>query len=265
VNGYIKDYRKEIESDIWMMPPLYHRVWQYLKYMVNHEDAEIPMKDGTKFKIEIGQHLTSLRGISKGISWYEGRVLKEPNPKTIKVILNWLEKVRMIDVSSGRGNREYTLVTLLNWDIYQSKEERGNSKVTAEKQRADINKNDKNDKEKDICIYRQFKHLSLTEEEFNRLLDDGYSKELIDNTLDSIENYSKNKNYTSLNLTVRKWIKKEGNHGYSNVKSFRPRETTDREHLENDAQKAKGTQNGKSNSAGFTGNAEHDLDQFVRR
>jgi hypothetical protein len=59
VQGFIKDYRKELESDIRIMPPLYHRTWQYLKYMINHSDNEIPMNDGTKFLVKAGQHLTS--------------------------------------------------------------------------------------------------------------------------------------------------------------------------------------------------------------
>lgn len=147
MSGYIKDHRKELDSDIWIMPPLYHRVWQYLKYKVNHEEAEIPMNDGTKFKIQPGQHLTSVRGIAQGVGWYEGHLRKEPNPKTIKTILDWLVKVRMIEVDCGRGNRQYTLITLSNWDLYNKREEQGNSKVTADgevrKQSADINKNDK--------------------------------------------------------------------------------------------------------------------------
>jgi hypothetical protein len=37
-------------------------------------------------------------------------------------------------------------------------------------------------------IYRQFKHLILTQEEFNKL-NEKYTKEAIDNILDNIENY----------------------------------------------------------------------------
>jgi hypothetical protein len=143
VQGYIKDHRKELESAIWMMPPLYHRTWQYLKYTVNHQDNTIPMRDGTFLTIKAGQHLTSVRDIAKNIGWYEGVKYKEPNPKTVSTILEWLEKQSMIKIDRGKGNRQYTLISLINWDFYQQNYVEGNSKVTASKQCADINKNDK--------------------------------------------------------------------------------------------------------------------------
>lgn len=145
--GYIKDHRKELESDIWLMPPLYHRTWQWLKYNVNHADNEIPMRDGTRMLIKRGQRLTSVRDIAKGISWYEGKKYKEPNPKTVSAILEWMIKTDMILINRGQGNREYTLITLINYEIYNEKESQGNSKVTPDgeggEQQADINKNDK--------------------------------------------------------------------------------------------------------------------------
>ena len=56
-------------------------------------------------------------------------------------------------------------------------------------------------------IYREFKHLKLTLEEFNRV-SKIYDKEDIDSCLDSIENHTKNINYTSLNLTLQNWLKR---------------------------------------------------------
>lgn len=147
MKGFIKDYRQELKSDIWLMPPLYHRVWQWLKYMVNHEDNEIPMRDGSRMLIKKGQHLTSVRGIAQGVGWYEGARWKEPNPKTITSILKWMEQQGMITITRGKGNRQYTLITLENWGVYQSKKSEGNTKHTGSKQETDINKNDKNDKE----------------------------------------------------------------------------------------------------------------------
>jgi len=155
LKGYIKDYRKELQSDIWLMPPLYHRVWQYLKYQVNHQKGRVPMTDGTFKTVLPGQHLTSIRNIANGVSWYERGVEKTPNPRTISKILDWLEKQSMISIERGKGNRQYTLITLLNWDLYQSSEDESNSKETvstsARQQSVHINKNDKecikNDKE----------------------------------------------------------------------------------------------------------------------
>jgi hypothetical protein len=146
VGGWIKDYRQELDSDIWMMPPLYHRVWQWIKYKVNHEDGYVPLRDGGRQEVLKGQHMTSIRQIAQGVGWYEGRKWKEPNPKTIRAILKWLEQQGMITITTFRGNNGYTLLTVVNWEIYQSKNDEGNNEHPFEKQRTDINKNDKNDK-----------------------------------------------------------------------------------------------------------------------
>ncbi len=63
-------------------------------------------------------------------------------------------------------------------------------------------------KETKVKEYRKFAHLTLSIEEFDSINED-YTKEQIDTILDSIENYAKNTTYTSLNLTARKWLKKE--------------------------------------------------------
>lgn len=102
------------------------------------------MADGTKLKIKRGQHLTSIRKIAQGIGWYERGLWKEPNPKTISQILEWMTSAGMIRVDNG--NRKYTLITIVNWDLYQSNDNESNSKVTVSKQSLETNNNDKNDK-----------------------------------------------------------------------------------------------------------------------
>ena len=120
MRGYIKDHRQELISDIWKMPPLYHRVWQWLKYKVNYEDAVIPFPDGSKVTVKAGQHLTSVRKIAAGVGWHERGLWKEPNPKTISEVLKWLENDGMI-IADG-GNSKYTLITLVNWALFQRDE-----------------------------------------------------------------------------------------------------------------------------------------------
>lgn len=134
--GWIYDFRQELDSTIWQMPPMYHRVWQYLKYTVNHSPARIPNKDGTFTDIAPGQHATSYRYLAKGVGYYEGTKWKEPNPKTIKAILDWLVTQNMITI---QGNTYGTVVTVVNWSLYQSEKVKGNGKETEKKHFVDTN------------------------------------------------------------------------------------------------------------------------------
>ena len=60
-------------------------------------------------------------------------------------------------------------------------------------------------KEEDKYIYRSFKHLSISIDEFNKLCID-YTKHQIEDILDQIENNANNKKYTSLYLTAKNWL-----------------------------------------------------------
>ena len=141
------------------MPPLYLRVFERLVLEANHQDNEIPYREkGSKVVgkklIKRGEKLTSVRDICRWIAWYERGKLKEPNPKTVQDILDWLEENCMIEIYGDKGNRKETHYKIVNYNTYQDKEDEevtreeqgSNSKVTENKQSLDTNKNVKNDK-----------------------------------------------------------------------------------------------------------------------
>jgi hypothetical protein len=150
-NGYIKFYRKIIDSEIYQMPPLYLRVFERLIIEANHQDTTIPFKDSPSGKktVKRGERVTSLGQIANWVGWYERGIFKIPNKKTIKVILEWLGKAKMIGFL---GNGQYTHYFVINYDTYQSEPA---TKVTVKKRSLDTNKNDKNDKNKYIVEFEK--------------------------------------------------------------------------------------------------------------
>lgn len=116
--GYTKAWRKELKSDIWKMPPLYHRVWFYLRQKANWETRLLPTRQIPKMGMWIspGMLVTSYQILAEGVSYYSDGRLKVPNKRTIMVILEWLEEYSMITrISNGLG----TVIFINNWDIYQ--------------------------------------------------------------------------------------------------------------------------------------------------
>jgi len=114
--GFIKTWRKELESDIWKMPPLYHRVWHYLLLEVSWEKNIFPTRNLFGIHLNPGQGLFSIQMIIDGVAWRERNVIKKPNKKTILDILKWLEFNRMIGrESNGNG----TFISVMKWHRYQ--------------------------------------------------------------------------------------------------------------------------------------------------
>ena len=60
----------------------------------------------------------------------------------------------------------------------------------------------------DENVYRGFKHLKLMKAQYETLIALGYTKAIIDETLDDIENFSGNSKYVDLFITTKKWLKK---------------------------------------------------------
>ena len=82
--GFTKAYRKELNSNIWKMSPLYHRVFYYLRQKAEWTPNIFPTSRKFGIALNPGQLITSMSIIAKDVSWKEYGVRKEPNKKTIK-------------------------------------------------------------------------------------------------------------------------------------------------------------------------------------
>ena len=153
--GFTKSYRKELDSDIWKMPPLYQRVFFYLRQEAVWQPESFPTRKVFNIALNPGQLITSFSIIANGVAWYEYGVKKVPNKKIIKDILGWLEGNSMVTVYS---NRHGTFIVLTNWDTYNAIEakkvtQKKLAKVTQKKRNVDTLKEGLEVKEKKKEIY----------------------------------------------------------------------------------------------------------------
>jgi hypothetical protein len=162
--GWIKLHRKTLDSKVFQNEKLLKTfVWCLLK--ASHKEYEF-FHGRQKISLRPGQFIT---GRKKA-----GEELDMP-PSTAWFYLNLLKADSTIDIKS---NNKYSLITLINWGLYQSDGDNFNSnldsnldnKRTTNGQQTDTYKNNKNDKKDLIYV--------LTADE-NNFLD----------TLATIENY----------------------------------------------------------------------------
>lgn len=203
--GWVKIHRKFIEWQWFGNSECVH-LFIYVLLKANHADK---MWQG--HEVKRGQLITSIANLSAntGIS-----------QRSIRTLLKKFQNTGEIEVKT---TNKFTLITLCKYECYQVVEEENdkqngtqptNKRQTTDKQLT-TNKNYKNDKNEknEENIYRQFDHLKITQPEFDKLVAEGYTPEQVDNILDRIENYKKNRDYKNLYMTAKNWLAKEPKHG----------------------------------------------------
>lgn len=202
--GWIALHRRIQKHWIYQDPEKY-RAWTTILLEVNHSKQKVNIKNNL-IEVERGESLNSLDtwAILFGKKW---------NKSKVRRFFTLLAEDSMIELIPAKKT---THLKVLNYDTYQLGRNANETKVkrkrnTNETQMTPNNndKNDKNEKKKKKEMYRKVQHLSLSTEEFDKLRELGYSKRVIDDILDAMENYAKLRNYKSAYLTALKWLKKE--------------------------------------------------------
>lgn len=132
--GWIKLYRKSLDSQIWQNPHLW-QLWCYCLLRANHKTAWVSVKTGkgeTQVRLQPGQFIFG--------RFEAAKTLKATPSGTYKR----LQKLKKAENLTTQNCVHYTLVTVNNWESYQS----GNTQVTPKEHPSNTDKNDKNDKNK---------------------------------------------------------------------------------------------------------------------
>lgn len=143
MQGWIKLHRKLLENPIIKKPELL-QIFLYCLLKANHEPEKI-LFNGEEMVIQRGQFVTGRNVLSNDLN---------QNGRTLYDRLKILKNLKIINIKT---NNKFSLVTVVNYGLYQSTDGEANSnsnnEPTTSQQQANTNKNDKNDKE---YIYGDF-------------------------------------------------------------------------------------------------------------
>jgi len=196
--GYVKLFRKLLEWE-WYDDANTFRLFMHCLMKANYQD-----KVWHGIKVNRGSFLTSRDKLADELKL---------SVQNIRTAISHLESTGELTNKPTNKNR---IVSVCNYESYQVKKDATNQQAnqqltinqpTTNQQLTTTNKekNIKNDKKEEV--YRKFAHLSLSQKEFEGLIEKGITKIEIDDLCDKIENYKKNTNYKSLNLTIQSWYK----------------------------------------------------------
>lgn len=201
-NGWISIHRQLLDHWLWKENREFSKAeaWIDILMNVNHTPQEVVIKT-TVYKVGRGESIMSLDTWGKRWKW---------NKSKVRRFLSLLQEQSMIEL---KNETQTTRLTVCKYDSYQVQRNTNETQMkrkrnASETQMTPNNNGNKENKENNENNYREFAHLSLSQIEYDKL-NEFWSKKQIDEILDSIENYAKNKSYTSLYLTCRKWLTKE--------------------------------------------------------
>ena len=108
--GFVLLYRKTIDSRVFQNANLY-KVWSWCLCKASHKEQWVPMQTGrgiTEVHIYPGQFIFGRKVAAKEL------LMK---PSSVRNRMEKLKNMRNVDI---QPDRHYSVITILNWDIYQN-------------------------------------------------------------------------------------------------------------------------------------------------
>ena len=138
--GYIKLYRKVTSSFVWANPNML-KLWLLCLVKASHKESRF-IFNGQEIHVSSGQFVTGRAIIEKEFN--EG----VPRDQQIvgRTLWRWLKKFEKEEMLSIKSTTKYSVISIKNWDEYQSSDQQVSSARPSTVQQVSTYKNDKNDK-----------------------------------------------------------------------------------------------------------------------
>lgn len=201
--GWIKLHRELMDKAIWKCSTKEQKIILIVLLMLaSHKENEWEW-NGKKFTVKPGQFVTSAKSIMEKC----GEGISRQNIRTALV------KFEKYDFLTIQSTKQGILVTIVNWELYQSVEgeltkELTNSQPTGNQQVTTI----KNDEKEKKDIYGDFSNVRLSRDEYEKLVN-AYSEKTTKDFIEKLDAYiaSTGKKYKNHYATILNWIRKEPN------------------------------------------------------
>ena len=160
--GYVALYRKLIGSRVFQNADLLKVfIWCLLK--ANHKERWVPVTTGKGITEVLVQHGQFIFGRDKA-----AKELMMP-ASSVRNRIGTLQKMEIISV---KVDSHYSIITIINWAIYQPIENKMDRQRTGKGQPKDTNNNDKNDKKETpdfFYLKKRYAHPDLIDQAFEAL------------------------------------------------------------------------------------------------
>jgi len=151
MSGWIKVHRKILESQVWTSEPFSRgQAWVDLLLLANHEYGFFYLRDH-KIEVQRGQVGWSHLKLSQRWKWSRTKV---------KRFIKDLEKEQQVVQQQSHST---SVITILNYEEYQEKEQQKDNRKATEKQQKDTNKKNKEEikKNKEVPAFEDFLSYAL--------------------------------------------------------------------------------------------------------
>ena len=165
--GYVKLWRKSMDSQVWQNPELW-QLWCYCLIRANYKDTWMPVKTGkgfTQVQVKRGQFIFGRNQVAKEL---------RQKPRSIYDRMLKLEKCQNITIQT---NTHYSIVTICNYDLYQPQNESEATTNTTTNQQPTNTENKlkkvkKKKREAKISRSRFLDAVYLSDEEYSKLINE---------------------------------------------------------------------------------------------